>query len=63
MLSSSSLFYFSFLLHCHVDIADVTFLSSMPTRHDHVILLYLYTSLLPNDRDQKGWLQYKSKNR
>jgi len=54
MLSSSSLFYFSFLLHCHVDIADVTFLSSMPTRHDHVILLYLYTSLLPNDRDQKG---------
>ena len=57
MLFSSSLFYFSFLWYCHVDIADVTFLSSMPNRHDHVILLYLYTSLLPNDRDQKGWLQ------
>jgi len=32
----------------HVDMTDVTSLSSMPTGHGHVLLLHLHTSLLPD---------------
>jgi len=39
------LFYYS--LSCLSSMTGITFLSSISPRHDHVILLYLYTTLLP----------------
>jgi len=44
--------------HCHAAITDITFLSFIPSGHDHMILLYLYTSLLPNIPWSLTWLPF-----
>jgi len=46
-LYSTTLSHVSPLWHYHVAMTAVTFLSSIPPGHAHVILLYLHTSLLP----------------
>jgi len=42
--------------HCHAAIINVTFLSFIPSGHDHVILLHFYTSLLPDISQSLTWL-------
>ena len=46
-LYSTTLSHISSLWLHYIAMTAITFLSSIPPRHDHVILLYLHTSLLP----------------
>ena len=47
ILYSTTLSHIFPLWHPYVAIIAITFLSSIPSGHDHVTLLYLHTSLLP----------------
>jgi len=46
------------LWYCYVTMTDITFLSFISPRHDHVILFYLYTLLLSIIPWSPNWLPF-----